>query len=82
MRERRYGATSKRRVAEVLGDERSWPAGNIRRGLLDVLRKEVGDVANTPHHPQGHVDAELFDERDARLVLLLTAALSEYVAPR
>jgi hypothetical protein len=75
-------ATSKRRVAEVVGDDRSWPAGDIRRGLLDVLWKEVGDVASAPHHPEGNVDAELFGERDARLVLLLTAALSEYVAPR
>jgi hypothetical protein len=47
-----------------------------------VLWKEVGDIANAPHHPEGSVDAELFDWRDARLVLLLTAALSEYVAPQ
>ena len=39
-------------------------------------------MANAQHHPEGDVDAELFDERDARLVLLLTGTLSAYAAPR
>lgn len=82
MWEKQHGATSKRRIAEVIGDARSWAADDIRRNLIDTLWKEIGDVANAPHHPEGHVDAELFDDRDARLVLLLTATLSEYVAPR
>lgn len=77
MWEKDVGATTKRRIAEIVGDDRSWPAGDIRRDLLDTLWKEVGDVANAPHHPEGNVDAELFEERDARLVLLLTATLSE-----
>jgi hypothetical protein len=82
MWEKQYRATSKRRVAEVVADERQWPANDIRRQLLDTLWKEVGDVANAPHHPEGDVNAELFTGRDARLLLLLTAALSEYVQPR
>jgi hypothetical protein len=82
MWEKEYKATSKQRVAEIVGDERAWPADDIRRALLDTLWKEVGDVANAPHHPEGNVDAELFNRRDARLMLLLTASLSEYVASR
>lgn len=81
MWEKGYRATRQRRIAEAVGDDRGWPAGDVRRTLLDALWKEVGDIANAPHHPEGNVDAELFDSRDARLVLLLTAALSEYVAP-
>jgi hypothetical protein len=42
----------------------------------------TGHVANASHHPEGNVNAEAFDERDARLILLLTAALSEYVERR
>jgi hypothetical protein len=34
------------------------------------------------HHPEGNVNAELFNDRDVRLILLLTAALSEYVERR
>jgi hypothetical protein len=59
-----------------------WPEGDIRRDLLDTLWKEIGDVANAPHHPEGDVNAELFDARDARLILLLTATLSKYVERR
>jgi hypothetical protein len=50
--------------------------------MLDVIWKEVGDVANAPPHPEGDVDADMFEKRDARLVLLLTAALSEYIEQR
>jgi hypothetical protein len=82
MWEKQLGATKKNRVAEVIAHARGWQDGDVRRDLLDVLWKEVGDIANAPHHPEGNVDAEIFDARDARLVLLLTAALSEYVESR
>jgi len=82
MWEKQYGATANNLVADVVKGDRGWPDGDIRRNLLDVLWKEVGDVANAPHHPEGNVNAEAFDERDARLILLLTAALSEYVERR
>ena len=82
MWEKQFGATSKKRIAEVVADDRGWPAEDIRRDLLDTLWKEVGDVANAPHHPEGDVNSEIFEGRDARLILVLTAALSEYLAHR
>jgi hypothetical protein len=82
MWEKQYGATSKQRVAQIVSGERAWPESDIRRDLLDTLWREVGDVANAPHHPEGDVDAQTFDGRDARLLLLLTSALSEYVERR
>ena len=82
MWEKQFGATAKNHLAKVIGVERGWPIGDVRSNLLDKLWKEVGDVANAPHHPEGDVNAELFDSRDARFLLLLTAALSEYVRPR
>jgi hypothetical protein len=83
MWEQQYGVEKKKqRLADFIAIDRRWPEGDIRRQLLDRLWKEVGDVANAPHHPEGDVNAELFNERDARLVLVLTAALSEYVEPR
>jgi len=82
MWERQFGTTKTKLVADVVQSDRGWPAGDIRRRLLDTLWKEIGDVANAPHHPEGNVDAEHFDARDARLILLLTSALSEYVAHR
>jgi hypothetical protein len=82
MWERQYGATSKQHLAELVGDDRQWPQDDVRRALLDTLWKEVGDVANAPHHPEGSEDATAFDGRDARLILILTAAVSEYVERR
>jgi len=82
MWEKQYRATTKNHIADVIKSERGWPEGDIRRDLLDTLWKEIGDVANAPHHPEGDVNAELFSDRDARLILLLTAALSEYVEQR
>jgi len=79
MWEKQYRATKERHLAEVIAEDRGWPEDDIRRQLLDTLWKEVGDVANAPHHPEGDVSTELFERRDARLILILTAALSEYV---
>lgn len=80
MWEKHYGATGKTHIAERLAAARGWAAEDIRVTTLDELWKATGDIANAPHHPEGKVDAELFDSRDARLILVLTAALSEYVA--
>lgn len=82
MWEKQFGATSKTRLVDIVGQERGWSEGDVRRRLLDVLWKESGDVANAPHHPEGDVDSQAFDGRDARLLLLLTATLSEYVEKR
>ena len=82
MWEKQFGATSNIRIATVVGDARGWPEGDVRRELLDAFWKEVGDIANAPHHPEGDVNAEIFDGSDARLVLMLTATLSEYVKIR
>jgi hypothetical protein len=80
MWEKHYGATQKKRVAEVIAAQRGWAEDDIRRSLLDTLWKEVGDISNAPHHPEGDTDSELLTRSDARLVLILTGALSEYVA--
>ena len=79
MWEKEFKVGKDRHVAQVIAEDRDWPEDDVRRQLLDTLWKEVGDVANAPHHPEGDVDAEIFESRDARLVLLLTSVLSEYV---
>ena len=81
MWEKHYHADSKNHIAGVVAADRHWADDDIRRDFLDTLWKEVGDIANAPHHPEGDTNAELLNARDARLVLLLTAALSAYVEP-
>jgi hypothetical protein len=82
MWKKQYGATKQEPIASIIAKDRRWAENDIRRDLLDTLWEKIGIVANAPHHPEGHENAELFDKRDARLLLILTAALSEYVECR
>ncbi len=79
MWEQHYETTRKKRVAEVLSERRMWPADDVRRDFIDTLWKQIGIVANAPHHPEGQPMAEIFTEADARLIVLLTATLCEYL---
>lgn len=78
MWERELDATKDRRVAQVLAERRGLSEDDPRRWFVDALWKASRDVVSTAHHPEG-TSAE-FQASDARLILLLTAALSEYVA--
>jgi hypothetical protein len=80
MWEGQLGATKDDRLASIVARDRNWIETDLRRQLLDALWKEVGDLANAAHHPEGEPEVQVFDQRDARLLLLLTAALSEYLA--
>jgi hypothetical protein len=46
MWEKQYGATKAKRLADLVAVDRRWPVDDVRRGLLDLLWKEVGDIAN------------------------------------
>jgi len=81
MWETHFEATRKKPVAEVLAERRAWATDDVRRRFIDTMWQEIGIVANAPHHPEGRPTVELFTEADARLILLLTATLCEYLAP-
>ena len=79
MWQRQLGATKDRPVAAVLAEKRCWTEGDGRTAFLDTIWKAAIDVVNVPHHPEGQSAEQHFDASDARLMLLLTASLSEYV---
>ncbi|HUX05406.1 MAG: hypothetical protein ACYC1I_04285 [Acidimicrobiales bacterium] len=78
MWEKQFGATEKYPVADVIARDRHWAAGDDRRDLIYALWQRVSKVVSAPHHSENPV-IKTFDRRDARLVLILLAALSEYV---
>jgi hypothetical protein len=80
MWEKQLGATSKRRVAGVIAEQRGWADDDARIAFVDGLWKATNDLVNAPHHPEGTEATQHFDAADARLTLLLTAALSEYIS--
>ena len=73
------GATDGKRLAEVVAERLGWVDDDGRRQFLDVLWKAVTDFVNAPHHPEGTSQGVWLDHRDARLALMLTALLSEYL---
>lgn len=52
MWEQQYGATKNNRIAQAVAKARGWSDGDVRCRLLDTFWKEIGDVANAPHHPE------------------------------
>ncbi len=76
---RQLGATKARPLAAAVAERRGWVAGDSRLAFLDAVWKAATDVVNVPHHPEGRPGTQHFDVADARLMLLLTAALSTYI---
>lgn len=76
---RQLGVTKARPLAEVIAEKRGWPEGDGRLYFLDAVWKAAIDVVNVPHHPEGREAVQHFDAADARLMLLLTAAVSVYI---
>ncbi len=73
------GATNGKRPAEVVAERLGWDDDDGRRQFLDVLWKAATDFVNAPHHPEGSGKGVWLDHRDARLTLMMTALLSEYL---
>lgn len=80
MWKRQLGATKEKPLATVVTERRRWPEGDGRRAFLDSVWKAITDITNAPHHPEGEASGQQFDAPDARLILLLTAALSAYLS--
>ena len=73
------GATDGKRIAEVVAEPLGWADGDARRQFLDGIWKAATDFVNAPHHPEGSGQDAWLDHRDARLALMMTALLSEYL---
>ena len=72
-------ATKNRPVAAVIAGKRGWSESDGRTGFVDSVWNAAVDIVNAPHHPEGQPAEQKFDVSDARLMLMLTASLSEYV---
>jgi hypothetical protein len=73
------GAGKARPFATIVAEKRGWTPTDRRRVFLDELWKAATDLVNLPHHPEGQPEVQHFDDADARIMLVLTAALSSYV---
>jgi hypothetical protein len=72
-------ATSKQHLAELVGNSQKWPADDPRRNLLDAIWQSLLEAGNVPHHPEGQDASYEPSAHDARLHLMTTAVVSEYL---
>lgn len=80
MWKRQLGATKDKPLASMMGARRGWSDRDARRHFVDSVWKAITDITNAPHHPEGDASSQDFDAADARLILVLTAALSAYLS--
>ena len=78
MWEKQFGATGEFPVADAIARDRHWASGDDRRELVYALWQKLRKTMNEAHHSERPV-IKMFDRRDARLVLVMLAALSEYI---
>jgi hypothetical protein len=79
MWEKQLEATSSNPVADVVAKSRGWPENDDRRDLIYTIWQGIRKIMSAPHHRATEPN-RLTDRRDARLILLLTVALSEFIA--
>jgi hypothetical protein len=74
------GATKDQPVASVIAARLKWSNDDQRQAFIDSLWKAMTDIVNITHHPEGQPNTQEYDGSLARLVLMITALLSEYVS--
>jgi hypothetical protein len=78
---KKFGATKTRPLADILAAHHAWPATDPRIKWLDSIWRATVDMSNEPHHPESG-SIHMLDRHDARLHLMIVAALSDYLHGR
>lgn len=76
---KQLSATSKEHLADLVGNSQRWPADDLRRNLLDAVWQALLEASNVASHPEGQDAAYMPTADDARLQLMMTAIVSEYL---
>lgn len=76
---RQLGATTKIHLAQLVGKAQGWPSDDPRRALVDAIWQALLDSTNAANHPESQDDLYQATPQDARLHLMLTAVISDYL---
>lgn len=76
---KQLSATKQQHLSQIVGDRLRWPADDPRRKILDALWQSLLDAGNAPHHPDVLDALYQPTAHDARLHLMMTAVISEYL---
>jgi hypothetical protein len=76
---KKVGASKANPMAKAVASKLGWGTDDPRVKWLDGLWQSLTDLSNVPHHPENQRPSHQLGPYEARLQLLLTAALSEYL---
>jgi hypothetical protein len=76
---KKLSATNKQHLAVLVGNAHKWPTDDPRRNLLDSVWQALINAGNVPHHPEAQAGSYEPTAADARLHLMMTAVVSEYL---
>jgi hypothetical protein len=76
---KQLGASSKEHLADVIAQRQNWPADDPRREMLDSIWQALLGASNLASHPEGQEASYQPGAADARLHLMMTALVSEYL---
>jgi hypothetical protein len=73
------GATKARPMGMAIASRQGWKKDDARIEWLNGLWKAVVDMSNAVHHPESRASAQHVSVHDAKLHLMMTATMSEYI---
>jgi hypothetical protein len=76
---KQLAASKKQHLAELVAKSQNWPQDDPRRKLLDSVWQALLESANAANHPEGQDALYRPTVHDARLQLMMTAVISEYL---
>jgi hypothetical protein len=76
---KQLGASNKQHLAELVADTQRWPTDDPRREVLDSIWQALLGAGNVANHPEGQDALYEPTAHDARLHLMMTAIVSEYL---
>jgi hypothetical protein len=73
------GASRDNHLADQVAKVQGWPVDDPRRSLLDAVWQGLMGAGNVAHHPEAQAETYEPTAHDAKLHLMMTAVVSEYL---
>jgi len=74
------GATKARPMGKAIAARQGWAKDDARIEWLNGLWKSLVDMGNAVHHPESRASSQRVSPYDAKLHLMMTATMSEYLS--
>lgn len=76
---KKVGSTKAKPMGTVIAAAQGWSQSDQRIPWLNSLWQALIDMSNVTHHPESRTSAQAVSVHDAKLHLMMTATMSEYL---